>query len=183
MFGGGNPPGGIIVPAEDAVYQPLSTDGAGGGTISQNVNGSSTPVLFYIQPGALERYILKRMNLHAIDGNWNNASQYGALGTALANGIQIYKEINGGAVIKDYTEFMPIKRTHDWALLAGVDSVNVGGAGEDALIVRWTFNLGYSDIELDGSKNERLVLEVPDNLTGLTDQIAFIQGFKKEIAA
>ena len=74
----------------NAIYQLMSISGDGTGGASQNVNGSVTPVKFYIQPPSDEKYTLKRMNVHGIDGNWNNASQYGALGTALAVGIKIY---------------------------------------------------------------------------------------------
>lgn len=165
----------------NSVYQIMSTNGDGTGTLSQNVDGSSTPVLFYIQPPSGEKYTLRRMNIHGIDGNWNNASHYGALGAALTTGIKIYTEINGGALIKDYTRDITIKRTHDWALLAGVDSISVGGAGEDPLLVRWTFKRGSCDIILDGSKNERLVIEIGDNLVNLTDQLAMVQGFKEAI--
>jgi hypothetical protein len=164
--------------AENSIIQPLSTNGDGTGAISQNVNGSVIPVLFYAQPEIDEKYILTRMTVEAIDGNWSNASHYGALGAALPNGIKIYKR-NDDGIIKDYTEFFTIKRTHDWALLAGVDSVAVGGSGEDPLMVRWTFERSGSKIELDGSKNERLVVEIPDDLTGLTDQICVIHGTKK----
>ena len=165
----------------NSVYQLMSINGDGTGGASQNVNGSVTPVLFYIQPPSDEKYTLRRMNIHGIDGNWNNASQYGALGGALTTGIKIYTEINGGALIKDYTGDITIKRSHDWALLAGVDSISVGGAGEDPLLVRWTFERGAGNIILDGSKNERLVIEIGDDLQGLTDQLAMVQGFKEAI--
>lgn len=169
------------IPNENSVYQLMSENGDGTGNGSQNVDGSSTPVLFYIQPSATEKFTLRRMNIHAIDGNWNNALQYGALGSALTVGIKIYVEVNGGAIIKDYTNDITIKRTHDWALLAGVDSVNIGGAVADPLLVRWTFKRGSCDIVLDGSKNERLVIEIGDNLLGLNDQLAMVQGFKETI--
>jgi len=169
----------IIIKPEFAVYQPLSLSGDGTGGFSQAVLGTlGTPIKFYIQPPETEKYILERMNIHAIDGNWNNALQYGALGGALTNGIRIYVE-RDETIIREYTEFVKIKRTHDWALLAGVDSVNIGGAVADPLLVRWTFGLGCSDIELDGSKLERLVLLIQDDLTGLDDQIALVQGCRK----
>ncbi len=169
------------ITADNSIYQLLTVNGDGTGNGSQNVNGSITPVLFYIQPASNEMHILRRMNIESIDANFNNAAQYGALGAALANGIKIYVEVNGGALIKDYTKDITIKRNHDWALLAGVDSPVIGGAGNDALLARWTFALGGGDIILDGSKNERLVIEIPDDLQGLTDQLAFVQGFRRII--
>jgi hypothetical protein len=120
------------------------------------------------------------MNVEGIDGNWNNALQYGALGTALSNGIRMYVE-RDTTIIREYTEFVKIKRNHDWSLFAGVDNPIIGGAGADALIVRWTFGKGCSDIVLDGSKLERFVVEIQDDLTDLDDQICFVQGCRKLI--
>lgn len=181
MIGNGNTTGGVNIPVEDSIYQLLSVNGDGTGATSQNINGSSIPVLFSIQPPSDEKYTLKRLTLHAIDANWNNALQYGALGGPLGNGIKIYVRDDSG-IIKDYTTNVTIKRTHDWALLAGVDSVNIGSAVADPFLVRWTFDRGGSDIVLDGSNNERFVVEIQDNLTGLSDQLAMVQGFKGKIS-
>jgi hypothetical protein len=171
--------GGINIkplPADDAIYQALDTVGDGSGATNQAVNGSSTPVKFLIKPPVTEKYILKRLNLHAIDSNWNNAGFYGAI-ALLANGIRIYIE-NDEGIIKEYTSNFKIQRTHDWALLAGADVTTIGNAGADPLVVRWTFASGYSNITLDGSKNERFVMEIPDNLSGLDYQVATVQGGK-----
>lgn len=166
----------VIFPSADTVYQLLSTVGDGTGTVSMNVDGSSTSVKFFIQPPVTEEYRLKRMNVQAIDGNFNNANLYGTL--TLANGMDIYVE-NDSGLIKRYTNEFKIKRTNDWALLAGVDSVTIGAATSDPLMVRWTFGLGCSDIVLDGSNTERLVVEVRDLMTGLDDQLIMVQGCRK----
>lgn len=178
----GNGGSGLIVKPADAVYQIMSTNGDGTGILSQNVLGTSgSPILFFIQPPSDEKYRLRRMNLHAIDGNWNNASNYGALTNPLPNGIRIYVRDDSG-IIKEYTSDTTIKKTHDWAFLAGVDSVTVGAAGADPLIVRWTFERGASDIILDGSNNERLVIAIEDDLTDITEQVAMVQGYRIKIA-
>ncbi len=168
--GGGN---NIIVPPSDSVYQLLSSNGDGTGIVSMNVDGSSSSVKFYIQPPVTEKYRLKRMNVEAIDGNFNNALDYGTI--TLATGMDIYIE-NDSGIIKRYTSEFKIKRSRDWSLLAGVDAIHVGGAGADALTVRWTFAKGCSEIDLDGSNTERLVVEVRDDMEGLEEQLIMIQG-------
>lgn len=174
MIGNGSGTSNIIVSPVNTIYQALDTVGDGSGLIAQNVNGSITPVKFLIKPPSTHKYILKRMNVHAIDANFNNALNYGTIST-LANGIRVYIE-NDIGIVKEYTSNFKIKHTHDWALLAGTDSITEGSAGADPLTVRWTFARGCSDIVLDGSKNERLVVEIQDDLSGLDEQSSVVQG-------
>ena len=171
-LGGNN----IIFPPSDTVYQLLSTNGDGTGNVSMNVDGSGTPVKFFIQPPETEKYILKRMDVEVIDGSFNDALKYGTL--TLATGMRIYVE-NDGGIIKEYTIGFNIKRNFDWALLAGVDVPILSAPVTDALLVRWSFDKGCSKIELDGSKNERLVVEVNDLMTGLDEQLIQVQGCRK----
>lgn len=166
----------VIFPPSDTIYQLLSTNGDGTGTVSMNVDGSSTSVKFFIQPPVTEKYTLKRMNIQAIDNNFNNANLYGTL--TLANGMDIYIE-NDSGIIKRFTNEFKIKRTHDWALLAGIDTIDIGNAVSDPLLVRWTFEKGCSDFILDGSNTERIVVEIRDLMTGLDDQLIMVQGCRK----
>lgn len=174
---GGGPAAKEVIRFQDAIYQPLSVNGDGTGNISQNIDGDPTPVNFFIQPPTLEEYTLMRMNVHAIALNFNDALQYANIG-ALANGIRIYVE-NDAGIVKEYTEFVKIKRSHDWVLLAGVDSINIGGSNADPLMVRWTFELGAGNIILNGKRNERFVVEIPDDLSGMDDQICMVQGARR----
>jgi hypothetical protein len=119
------------------------------------------------------------MNVHAIDDNFNNATLYGSIVGALTNGISIHIENSAGDTVKDFTP-INIKRSHDWALLAGVDSSVIGAAGADALKIRWTFMRGYDDIILNGDKGEKLVLTIRDNLTTMVDQLVMVQGYKRD---
>ena len=165
------------IPLESAIFQFLSKNGDGSGVTSQAVNGSGAPEEFYIQPPEDEVYVLKRMNLEAIDSAFTNATNYGAIST-LAVGITVRVLDSDNNVVKDFTP-IPIKRSHDWGLLSGVDATALGGAGSDALLVRWTFARGYGDIILDGGLGHRFVLSVNDDLTGLDDQLAMVQGYSR----
>lgn len=162
----------VVVSPSDSVYQLLSTNGDGTGLVSMNVDGT-TPVKFFIQPPITEKYVLERMNVEVIDSSFNDALKYGAL--TLSNGMDIYVE-NDSGIIKRYTNEFKIKRNFDWALLAGVDTPLLSAPVTDALVVRWTFGKGCTDIVLDGSNTERLVVEVKDLMTGLDDQLIIVQG-------
>jgi hypothetical protein len=177
MIGNGSFGNGTTLPTS-TLHQLLSVNGDGTGATSMNVNGSVTSVKFEIQPPSDKIYQLRRMNTEILAANFNSAALYGAL--TLANGMRIYIE-NDSGIIKEYTNGFTIKRNHDWSLLAGVDSVISGGAGTDALNIRWTFPNGGSEMILNGANNERLVLEVQDDQTGLVDQLSQIQGNIKSI--
>ena len=178
----GNGGSGFFSKPEDAIYQALSANGDGSGAISQNVSGTlGAPVLFFVQPPSDERYFLKRINIEAIDLNWSNALQYGATGSALTNGIRTYVRNDSGILI-EFTRDKKITRTHDWGLLSGVDAIVTGASGADPLLVRWTLERGMGILILNGSENERLVISIEDDLTGLDDQIAMAQGYRSKIS-
>jgi hypothetical protein len=165
----------------NTVYQILDTVGDASGTIEQAVDGSSTPVEFIIKPASDEKYILKRLNLLAIAGNFNNAANYGSAANPLTTGIDVFVRDSTG-IILNYTAKKKITRSHDWGLLSGVDAVAQGGAGSDPLLVRWTFSNGGDNLELNGKNGEELVVKISDNMTSfITSQIAMAQGTKVKV--
>ena len=155
---------------ETAIYQNVSSIGDGTGTTE--LIGSAAADYFVIPPIG-KKYRLKRMNLAQIDLNFSDATKYGA-GNALTNGITITAE-NEAGIIKNYTP-VSIKRTHDWALLAGVDSSSTGAAGADINLVRWTFSKGCSDILLDGTKGEFLRFSFGDAMNFMDSITIQVQG-------
>lgn len=158
---------------ENAVYQNVSSIGDGTGVINLIV---AAPAAYTVIPPNGTIYRLKRMTLLQIDGSFNPATGYGA-GNALTNGITITVE-NGSGVIKNYTP-EPIKTTHEWGLLSGVDSVIVGGAGADANLVRWTFDAGNGLIDLDGSSGEFLKVDFGDAMSFMDMIRIQVQGYTK----
>ena len=157
---------------ENMIYQNVSSNGDGTG-VTDLIGAAAAD--YYVIPPAGEKYRLKRMTVAQIDGNFNSAIGYGA-GSALTNGITITVE-NGSGIIKNFTP-VPIKRTYDWALLAGVDASSIGAAGADINLVRWTFEKGCSDILLDGSKGEFLKVSFGDVMNFMTSLNIQVQGCK-----
>jgi hypothetical protein len=154
------------------VYQLVSSDGKGGGTYNLNQNAAAD---YFVIPDQDEKICLRRMNVWETDLSFTNAAVYGA-GSALTNGIGITVE-NPDGIIKNYTP-VKIKTTFEWALLAGVDSSSIGGAGTDPHLVRWTFNKGGGDIMLDGSKGEFLRVSYGDAMDFMTSIRIMVQGYK-----
>ena len=160
---------------KDHIYQLFSTEGDGTGTVDLNQSSATD---FFIRPGLLEKFVLRRMNLWEVDGAFTTATGYGA-GSALTVGIGITVE-NQTGVIKDYTP-VRLKTTFEWTLLAGTDSTTAGGAGADPHLVRWTFSKGGGNITLDGSKGEFMRLSYGDAMNFMTLSRAMVQGYKKSV--
>lgn len=155
---------------ESIIYQNVSSVGDGTG-VTELIGAAAAD--YFVTPPSGEKYRLKRMNISQIDGNFNAATGYGA-GSALTNGIVITVE-NAGGVLINFTP-VPIKRTYDWGLLAGVDANSIGAAGADIYLVRWTFGKGCSDILLDGSKGEFLKVAFGDAMSFMTSINIQVQG-------
>jgi len=162
-----------IGPVENCLMQLLSTNGDGTGTKNMNVNGSVTPVKFYVQPPLNTSYKLNRLNINATASSFIDATKYA--GVTLTNGIKAYVE-RKGVKIKDFTRDINIKSSYMWGLLAGIDSITQEGALSDPLLVRWTFDRSYKKFILYGNKLDRFVIEIADNLTSMTTHYAMLQG-------
>jgi hypothetical protein len=160
---------------KDHIFQLVSSNGDGTGTVDLNQSSAAD---YYVRPGLKEKYVLRRMNVWEVDQAFTTATNYGA-GSALTNGIGITVE-NGNEIIKNYTP-VTIKTTFEWGLLAGVDSSPLFGAGEDAHLVRWTFNKGGGNIVLDGSKGEFLKVSYGDAMNFMTSIRIQVQGYKKSV--
>ena len=160
---------------KDQIFQLFSSVGDGTGTVDLNQNAAAD---YFIKPGVLEKFVLRRMNVWEVDGAFTTATNYGA-GSALSVGIGITVE-NGNEVIKNYTP-VRIKTTFEWGLLSGTDSSPLFGAGEDAHLVRWSFFKGGGNIVLDGSKGEFLKVSYGDAMDFMTFVRIMVQGYKKSV--
>lgn len=156
------------------VYQLVSSDGKGTGTTALNQNAAAS---YTVKPDDDQVFLLRRMNVWQVDANFNAATGYGA-GNALTNGITITVENADGVIINFTPE--PIKTSFEWSLLAGVDIPVIGGAGADALPVRWTFNKGGGNITLDGSKGEFLKVAFGDAMDFMDYFKIMVQGTKNK---
>lgn len=168
---------GVNTVPEKQLFQLLSTDGKGGGTTNFKVNGASSSVPFYIQPGIDESFLLKRITLICVATSFTDATKYA--GQTTTNGLSIRYERNG-EIITDFTSGRAIIGTFDWALLAGIDAQSQDAQLSDPFTIRWTFGKSGSDILLRGSELERFVVDVRDDLSGSSFlyQYAMMQGVK-----
>lgn len=159
----------------DAIYQFLSTDGAGGGTINANGDYSSTPTRFYIQPPQGEEWTILRMIGEIRDTNGFSAEEYGNLGAALTNGLDV-RLVNPSGTIATLAE--TLKYNAEWAAKCYDCDIKTWGTGQEILVFRWTFERDVpGGIVLNGDDGEALEIMMRDNLTGLLEHEFHVRGY------
>lgn len=143
-------------------------------TINMNVNGSVTPQIFFITPAGLSIDVdINAIHMHIEDNVAMDTSTFGGL-AALTRGV-LLRYTNGSMKnlfnIKDNGEF-----GHHCTLVQYDDRAPAGIYG---LRVVKTFNSqSYNGvtIRLSGPSNDQLQIIIQDDLTGLMEFHAIIQG-------
>jgi hypothetical protein len=167
------------------IYREFLTLNNDGTTTSMLVNGATTPQSFYInaEPN-VDIYITTVSFLIADAGAALN--EFGGI-TALANGCRFYYEDNNGEInigtnLRSNFEFVRLCQGNpafgggSSAFLAN----NVVGASEAFIPVFDFRNFGFKwGLKLAASTNNRLVLEINDNVTALDGFNAIAYGFRR----
>lgn len=152
---------------------------------NMNVDGSTTPVVFYVSPKGLfdqthtsdpQRWDIVRLMIFIGDTTAMDDARFGGIDGGLTNGVVIRKKDG------TYKNIFNAKTNGDFALhsydAAYVDNT-LGPSGEYGLRVRRTFG-GQSKngavIRLDSATDDEIQLIVRDDLTGLTRFYAVVQG-------
>ena len=114
------------------------------------------------------------------DGTWN-MSQFGSIGTTLANGINIYHTSVTGSVRNNIVgTTYPIRKNADFLSYTTDVKLFNPGTGDTSFTVNLNFQKNRSNIIL--RKEDKIVVEVNDNFTDLTQQTFQINGFLAENA-
>ncbi len=153
----------------------LDTNGDGSGANLVTGDYSSAEEIFYIQPSAGEAFRVARIIIYIEDTGSFDSGSYGN-GLALANGIQVRVQ-NDGGTIADMTAGLPVKTNTQWGRMCYDIKTSNFGSGNEAMGVRWTFTAGGQFVRLDGDNNERLEVVVNDDFSSLVDHSFLVQGF------
>ena len=154
------------------IMQRADTVGDGSGNYNMNVNGSITPVNFFIKPQAntvlyIARAIFILVDAGSFDsGGWGNNG-----GVPLQNGIDIVLHQNG----YDFAIDNKLKRHSDVAALCYDVSKYSWGSGDEWLTARLTFTKFHGFIEL--KENDYIKIVINDDLTYLKEQHITFEGF------
>lgn len=135
-----------------------------------NVNGSVTPVVFYVEPAAGILYEIQYLTFQ-IMATAIQPRDFGG-GNALANGVKltVQRETSPGVYVDilDILDGFPLKRNADFDANGAILQLNTQGANEDSMTASVNLvQLIGRHAEIDGDLNDRLAITIRDNLTGL----------------
>jgi hypothetical protein len=164
--------------AADLLFRHLDTDGDGGGTKNANGNYASVAEEFYIQPPAGQAYVINRMLVHIEDAGNFTANIYGA-GSLLTNGVNVSVRQSGGQEIVDLLDGVPVVDNAHWGGVSYDTDYVSFGAGNNSFNVRWTF--AKSGVPIVLQNQEKLVVNLRDDFSGLVEHYFLVQGFKTEL--
>jgi hypothetical protein len=163
------------------IFQYLTDDGlVADGTNQQMAVDGTTPVRFYAGPAAGEYWHVERLLLYIEDGTAPKITEYGAA-TALTNGVRLYVTRGGptGIEIVDLMGGFVAKSNADWKSFCYDVDLSNPGSGNGVVAGRWTLSKAGAPVVLDGSRDDKIVALVQDNLTALVDHRIFLQGQSK----
>lgn len=167
------------------LHGKLGTSGMDSGTLSQNINGSSTPQEFYIASDtAFDIYIMV-INIVIADGNIAHNMFGGINPSNLVNGWDLYvKELgiitylvenafSSGEVVTQAGFFNPYGNAGtSWEL------TSYTGVSDAHTISIPMFQYVPGGLRLGRGTTDRLVSVIADDFTGLTDFFVAVHGYK-----
>ncbi len=136
--------------------------------INAGVDGSATPVQFQFAPGSTEAYILNRLIMSGsgsnkvVDTSYIDIALVGAVGTI----IELH---NSGGLVSSITGLQTMKSNQEWVELCYDCRQNLFDLNPKSISLRYTFtkDLNGKGILLDGSKGEKLIVTIQDDLQTL----------------
>lgn len=164
--------------AHDFLNRHLDTVGDGSGSHDGNVDGSTTSVLFCLNPPTSGAHVIHRLHVVVEDGGSFRTNTYGAL-AELANGLRVgYFNTDTGAIVEDLTATHAITSNFGWALHAYPATLYEWGGGNSHLVAIWDFaEDGLSLIVDSGDPTRCFGVEVRDDLTGLVAHEFIVYGY------
>lgn len=135
--------------------------------VNANVKGDITPVDFIFEPAASEAFVVERLMIFGLGSTNVTGPTY--IDQTITNGLTIQLH-NAGGLIHDITENHPILSNDDLTSYCYDARQNLFAANPKSISARYTFSKDSgSGILFDGSKGDKLVITINDDLTGLVE--------------
>jgi hypothetical protein len=155
----------------------LDTNGDGTGTNDAVGDYSEVAQEFYIECPADESFFIARMIVAVGDTTVMQAQEYGNLGSALGVGVAIDYRDDAGVVFQTLTNGFPIKTNAGWGQMCYDADVKAWGAGNELLLVRWTFERHGHGVDLD--PGHKFVVTLNDDFEGLLSHTFAVEGTRR----
>jgi len=155
------------------VLRNLTTNGLITGVQDASIDGSVTPVKYYIQPLVNEIYELKAVAIVVSDGGNIGLKEYGSISGGLTNGIRFFVEINGtesliGLGFKTNEDLIDLGPNRDRLAYANNRTLSY-----------YEFNISRyakNGIILNGGNSDKFGVIVQDDLSNLVSQRFGVKG-------
>ena len=157
--------------------QFLSTGGDGTGTDNFIGDYSSAPVTGLIQPPDGTTYKIARMMVSVGDTAGMQAQEYGNLGAALTNGLELKVFTATNTEVANLMGGEPIHTNAEWGALCYDVDVKTWGSGNELLVARYTFSKLGEPVVLQGS-GDRMQIIFNDSFDGLLSHKFLMEGMR-----
>lgn len=140
-------------------------------------NYSGTPSVFFIQPPAGVIYEVHRVIIRVGDGNGYTAQEFGNLGVALTNGVNVYiMDADQTNYTYDFLDGVPIKDNEDFLRLT--PDYKFQSLGDEFIVFDWNF-VADCGLPLTITENDSLGFLLNDNLSSLTEFRMVAKGLQR----
>lgn len=167
------------MPYHNQIYRELTDDGKPDGDPEMNVNGSVTPVPYFIAPAVNgdDIYLITRLVVHYEDNGTWSSEKFGSIAGGLTNGIKVAIQNAAGDTDKVLlTSLHTVKANSNWSGVCYDSKIESVGAGNSFLSARWSF---FKDTEGAGlylHSDDRLAFIVDDDLSSLVEMSVHVRG-------
>lgn len=153
----------------------LDTIGNGSGDINAIGDYSSIPQTFSMQPPVGKVFVVTEFVIHVTDNSVFSSQNYGGL-SKLTNGIIITVEDDKVGVIIQVTNNSIIKTNDDINRLAANFQIIPYGASDQSIVACFSSDSFGVPVSLDGSQNQRIVVLLNDDFSGLISHYFIAHG-------
>lgn len=157
----------------NTLIRGMTLDGDPDGDMNMAVDGSITPVEFYVAPLHGFQFFITIISIELSDSGVPVLSDYGSITGPLTNGIQFFIDHDGDVI----DLFQPAKDNRDLLKLAPTLSRR-DFAGNQSLEI-YTFNTkrhSNAPIILNSASNDRFGVRVQDDVRALTAHSVVVKG-------
>lgn len=163
-----------LLRADKHIYRYVDTNGNGTGTKSAVGNYAIAAEEFYFE--ASFDTLVYRMIIGISDTAGMQAQEYGNLGAALTNGVEVEVRDSDDTVLLDLLDGLPVKTNAEWGRVNFDVSLKTWGAGNELITSRWTFEKAGQPLWL--KPGDKFVVRLNDDMTGLLSHTFFLNGYR-----